>query len=55
MQRSPEFPLFFQTAIALFGFLLLIAIAPSISMPKNNVSNTLGTTLEVAKNLKVSF
>ncbi|MEX0271941.1 hypothetical protein AB3R30_22715 [Leptolyngbyaceae cyanobacterium UHCC 1019] len=51
MQRSSEFPLFFQTAIALFGFLFLIAIVSSVSVPKTQFSNTVGTTLEVAKNL----
>lgn len=55
MQRSSEFPLFFQTAIALFGFLFLIAIASSFYTPKTQISNTVGTTLQVAKDLKVSF
>jgi hypothetical protein len=51
MQRSSEFPLFFQTAIALFGFLFLIAIASSIPVQKTQISNTVSTTLQVAKNL----
>ncbi len=55
MQRSSEFPLFFQTAIALFGFLFLIAIASSVSIPKTQLSHTVGTTLQVSKNLEVSF
>jgi hypothetical protein len=50
MQRNSEFPLFFQTAIALFGFLFLITVASSMAMPKNHLSNTVATTLEVAKN-----
>ncbi|MBM0741485.1 hypothetical protein JOY44_07630 [Phormidium sp. CLA17] len=55
MQRSFEFPLFFQTAITLFGFLFLIAIVSSASVPKTQLSNTVGTTIEVAKNLSVSY
>jgi len=55
MQRSSEFSLFFQTTIALFGFLFLIAIVPSVSVPKSAIGNPVGTTLQVAKNLKVSF
>jgi hypothetical protein len=51
MQRNSGFPLFFQTAIALFGFLFLIAIVSSISVPKNTIGTTVGTTLQVVKNL----
>ncbi|MBM0741486.1 hypothetical protein JOY44_07635 [Phormidium sp. CLA17] len=54
MQRSSEFPLFFQTAIALFGFLFLIAISSSISAPKSNMDNSAGITLQIVRNLKVS-
>lgn len=55
MQRSSDFPLFFQTAIALFGFLFLIAIVSSIPIPKTQLSNTVGTTTEVSKNLQISY
>ncbi len=55
MQRNSDFPLFFQTAIALFGFLFLIAIVSSISAPKTQISTTVSTTLQVVKNLQVSY
>lgn len=55
MQRSSEFPLFFQTAIAIFSFLLLIAIGSAFTAPKDHMTQSLGTTMEVAKNLKVSY
>ncbi len=55
MQRSSDFPLFFQTAIALFGFLFLIAIVSSVSVPKTQLNKTVSTTIEVVKNLQVSY
>ncbi len=36
MQRHSEFPLFCQTAIALFGFLMLIVVFSSWSTPAAN-------------------
>jgi hypothetical protein len=34
MQRHSEFPLFIQTALALFGFLLLISLFSWVTTPK---------------------
>ena len=50
MQRSSEFPLFFQTAIAIFGFLLLISIASAFSAPKTGFNSSSQPVVELARN-----
>lgn len=49
MQRSSEFPLFCQTAIAIFGFLFFIAIVSTVSAPKTNLNGAIAPTIEVAQ------
>ncbi|MDX2243536.1 MAG: hypothetical protein NW224_22880 [Leptolyngbyaceae cyanobacterium bins.302] len=51
MQRSSEFPLFFQTTIAIFGFLMLIAVASSFAAPSSNASSVSAeSTITATKN-----
>jgi len=50
MQRSSEFPLFFQTAIAIFGFLFFIAIVSSFNAPKTSLNGAISPNIEVARN-----
>ncbi|EKQ68146.1 hypothetical protein OsccyDRAFT_2661 [Leptolyngbyaceae cyanobacterium JSC-12] len=54
MQRSSEFPLFCQTAIAIFGFLLLISVFSAFSAPKSSFKFSIQTPVEVtARNSNV--
>jgi len=50
MQRSSELPLFCQTAIAIFGFLLLISVFSSFSAPKTSFNLSPETAIQVAQN-----
>lgn len=53
MRRSSEFPLFLQTAIALFSFLLLITLLSSVIAPKGSFQSS-STTLNKAESLRAS-
>lgn len=50
MKRSSEFPLFCQTAIAIFGFLFLISILSSWTAPKPALSGAIAPTVTIAQN-----
>ncbi|MDX2228329.1 MAG: hypothetical protein NW220_01735 [Leptolyngbyaceae cyanobacterium bins.349] len=50
MQRSSEFPLFCQTAIAIVSFLVLISVVSSFSAPKASFHGSVRPTVEVAQN-----
>ncbi len=47
MQRSSEFPLFFQTAIALFGFITAIAVFSSFTTPVVSTNHSARPTIQV--------
>ncbi|MBF2028740.1 MAG: hypothetical protein IGS48_18585 [Oscillatoriales cyanobacterium C42_A2020_001] len=49
MQRSSEFPLFLQTAIAIFGFLFLISVLSSVSAPKTSANYAPDAIVKVAQ------
>ncbi|NJP11022.1 MAG: hypothetical protein HC866_17365 [Leptolyngbyaceae cyanobacterium RU_5_1] len=49
MQRSSEFPLFCQTAIAIFGFLLLISLVSGFSTSKSILHTASAASAEIAK------
>lgn len=50
MKRSSEFPLFCQTAIAIFGFLLLIAMFSSVTTAKPALNSAIAPTVTMAHN-----
>lgn len=49
MQRSSEFPLFLQTAIAIFGFLFLISVFSAVSAPKTSANSAPEAIAQVAQ------
>lgn len=48
MQRSSDFSLFFQTAIAIVGFLVFLSVTATILTPSTNASKAPAATIEVA-------
>ncbi len=48
MNRSSEFPLFCQTAIAIFGFLLLISMCSSVTTARPALNRAIAPTMTVA-------
>lgn len=49
MQRSSEFPLFCQTAIAILGFLCFISVVSAFATPKPSMNGAIAPAIEVAQ------
>jgi hypothetical protein len=49
MERHSEFPLFFQSAIALVGFLLVASLLSWAFEPKNTLQNTAASNISVTE------
>lgn len=49
MERHSEFPLFFQSAIALVGFLLVASLLSWAFEPKNNLQGAAASNVSVTE------